>query len=173
MKQLFISFTFLIAACSVYSQKNTTDRKASFENYGQYLYSHLQLAHETFYKGEFDTLKKNYLFLVSFNIDTNGKIINYNIDEETIIPLVVKNYTKKIIYLTSGRWLPEVKDCKEVISDTITCKISIREKAVISWENLKKVESENPIDLQKDFKLTRAMKFKENEPNHSYLFLTY
>jgi hypothetical protein len=170
MKKIFsFSCVFVSLYSYTFSQKNTTDRTANLMQYGQYIQAVLQGNHEAHYKAEFDTLSKwQYSFLVSFNIDTAGKLINLKMDEETFIPNIIKAYTQRLFYSTSGHWYPEIKNCLTILSSTITCHVSIVKKFTSSEERMRQFAKD-----ENELKLTRASIFNSNEPNHCSVILTY
>jgi hypothetical protein len=101
------------------------DRVASFENYGQYIQPIINQIHDNNYKKEFAELKDNYVFWVYFQIDTTGSVINLHNKQKLKVPAIVVDYVYKLINKTSGKWSPEVKNCRLSVSDTIVCQFAM------------------------------------------------
>jgi hypothetical protein len=170
-EKLYLVLLFFLLSISTFSQKNT-DRSASFMHYGLYIQPFIEIHHNYFYKGELDSLKEDFFIEISFNIDTNGRIINYRIKNENY-PAIVKKYIKDLIYSTNNKWLPEIKNCIPQISETIICyffmyskKITISER----MENRQKEFHKNYLDTS----LKEPPPHPEfNKPNTCFIFLKY
>lgn len=168
MKKIFlIPITLLLIVKCCYSQDVSLNRVATFKQYGQYIHYYLKPQHEFTYKGELDTIKKQFMFIVSFKIDTKGDIVEYETEKKEVIPLVVTDYVKKVFFFTSGRWQPEIKNCVVVKSDKIRCIVSILPKELFSYSS--KLGREFTMeDLKKDI-----VNLNLNEPNTCFLYLNY
>ena len=169
MKKIFlipISLLFICKFC--YSQDSSLNRVASFKNYGQHIYFYLKPQHESIYKGELDTLKEQNFFLISFKIDIYGNVVEYETDKKYNIPEVVINYIKKIIYLTSGNWKPEISNCSIVQSEKILCEIALTPKSFFS----DKLNGKKELKLE-DLKVKDIPQLNLNDPNRCFLFLNY
>lgn len=167
MKNIIALICILIPAIC-FSQRSAIDRNASYKHYGQYLQAELQLTHQLQYKGEFDSLKGNYTFLVTFNVDTPGNVINFSFDEKVPTPAVVKNYSKNLIMSTSGKWLPQIKNCRVVESELLTCQVHIIKKVIINKEFYDKL-----AETDSDFVITKANSFDASKPNCFALIISY
>jgi hypothetical protein len=168
MKKIFlIPIVFLLISNICYSQDTTLNRVASFKNYGQNIHFYLKPQHEFIYKGELDTIKEQFNFIVSFKIDIKGNIVEYETDKKENIPIVVVNYIQKVIYLTSGNWYPEIKNCKVVKSDKIRCIVNIFPRDLFSY-NSKLGRSFTLEDFKKGI-----INLNLNEPNTCFLYLNY
>jgi hypothetical protein len=61
----------------------------------------------------------NFEIKATCNIDTLGNIINLKIENMNKL-IATENFIKKRIMGSSGSWLPAIKNCTLVVSDTIT-----------------------------------------------------
>jgi hypothetical protein len=123
MKKIILITIALLLVCKFsFSQDTSISRVASFKNYGQHIQFYLRPQHEFIYKGELGTLKEHFIFVVSFKIDVNGNVVEYDAQKKDGIPEVVSNYIKKLIYLTSGNWHPEIKNCTFPVVGQLTTK---------------------------------------------------
>jgi|GEM_PF-4242299 len=119
---LILSFHFAVG-------QSNTDRLASYKNNGQHLQTSIRGWHDFNYKGQLDGVKKiSYSFLVLFQIDTTGHIINIRFNKEDDVPDVVRNYALTLLKTTDGDWKPQVHNCRQLLSDTITCKFFFAKK---------------------------------------------
>jgi hypothetical protein len=169
MKKLILfPIALLLTTKFCYSQDTSLNRVASFKNYGQHIQFYLKTQHELIYKGELDTIKEQFIFMVSFKIDVNGKVVEYKSDLQDDIPMVVVNYIKKVIYSTSGSWHPEIKNCRIVKSDKILCRVNIYPKNFF----INKLKADYELKLE-DLKVFKVPILNFNEPNRCYLDLNY
>jgi hypothetical protein len=168
MKKIFLIPIALLLICKFsYSQDTTLNRLASFKKYGQYIHYYLKLHHEFTYKGELDSIKEPFMFIVSFRIDEKGNVVEYETEKKEEIPPVVVNYVNKLIFSTSGGWYPEIKHSKIVKSDKIRCILNISPKDFFSYKS----------KLYDDYLIKNLYKPVPNlnfdEPNTSFLFLIF
>ena len=168
MKKLipfFLAFLLINGFC--YSQDTALSRSASFKKYGQYIQPYLKSVHESTYKGQLDSFKNHFLYIISFRIDSNGKIVEYDCSKKEEIPIVVYEYVKSIIYMTSGGWSPEIKNCELVKSEKIQCQVSISPKNFF-FSKLKEIKKSD-----EDLKLHITEEFNFEKPNRCFLHLNY
>jgi len=122
--KFILSLIFLTSVFCSKAQQNT-DRVTTYKNYGQYIQVPLRASHNFNYKNELAGLKEDYVFWLYFQIDTTGKIINLRDKHKANVPQLVVDYAYNLINRTSGQWNPEIKNCRVVVSDTITCQVEI------------------------------------------------
>jgi|GEM_PF-3265987 len=140
MKQI-ITVLFLSILYQVHAQNDTnrlsfygitgqksTDRLATYENHGQYIRLIMDRLHMSIYKKEFAGLQEDYVFWIYFQIDTTGKVVNLRAKHKPGVPDIVIEYGYKLLKKTDGQWNPEVKNCQQVLSDTIICQFEITKK---------------------------------------------
>lgn len=173
MKKLLIFLGLFVFTTHAYSQLNLLDRSTSLMNYGQYIHPYIKLKHESNYKGELDSLKKDYLFLISFNVDTFGILVNYKIKSDEKIPELVKSYIQKLIYTTSGSWLPEIKNNKLVLSSNIICQVSLSRKIDFNKIYSRETKLDDINKLLENFKPLKENGFIPNQINYCFFYLTF
>ncbi len=100
--------------------QNKIGRSAGFKDYGQYLQPYIGISHNADYKSQFTDYCEDYLIIMKFNIDTTGNIINAKSISDRVPESVLK-YIVDLFNKTDRQWQPQIKDCKEIVSDTITC----------------------------------------------------
>ena len=170
-KTTLLSLVLLLASVSSNAQMNT-DRSASFLYYGQYLQPFIEVQHKYFYRGQLDSLREDFMVDCSFNIDTSGKIINYQLKDEGSSS-VLEKYVKELIYLTSGQWQPEARNCISQVSEKIFCRIFLTSKKI----NLNERMENNDKELKKLFSDPNSLPTNPieelNKPNRIFIFLTY
>jgi hypothetical protein len=117
-KILIFLLLLLIQSDYVYSQK-LANREASLYRYGQTVYPFFKSLHETYYRNQFDGQWKQYEALISFNIDTLGKMENIKLESTKSLPDSVTSYMKELLLKSNGLWIPSVKNGIEDLSDTV------------------------------------------------------
>jgi len=122
-----LCFLFVVISLNGFAQ-SATDRLAGYKYYGQYIQPPVRASHASHYNDELLGLKEDYTFHILFQIDTAGKIINLHSKHQPKVPQVVIDYAYALIKTTNGQWKPEVKNCRIVVSDTITCQFHVVKK---------------------------------------------
>jgi hypothetical protein len=169
MKKIILISTVLLLVCKLcYCQDSSLNRVASFKNFGQQIHYYLKSQHEFIYKCELCTLVEKFTFVVSFKIDVKGNIVEYETNKKEGIPEVVVNYIKKVIYLTSGSWHPEIKDCSIVKSDKILCRVDIFPENYFSYE----FKRDHELTIE-DLTIDTSLLLNYDEPNWCFLILKY
>ena len=138
MRNNIISF-FLLALFvqnSAFSQEN---REAYLKGYN-----------DTNYYRYFDTLNKltgtalqqlnhSYDCDVVFKVDTNANIIDFEIIEipGAELPTIAKIYIRELFSSANGKWQPQVKDSKKVVSDDMVYRVGLIKKSQTMEERIK------------------------------------
>lgn len=173
MKKKLVLLLIVTLFFHIGHSQNNTDRIASFLQYGQYLQPYLELQHNYFYKGELDSLHKDFKLVITFQIDTDGQIINYK-NQSDSLPELVKQYVNRLIYLTTGRWKPEVKNCSLRVSDTIKCYVYLKSKKISLNDRMNNLEEEIKKKFFSNEPSPPNLVLSElNDPNHCAIFLNY
>ena len=171
MKKTLIFIILLFAFNNAKTQNILINRSATYLNYGQYLQI-LSLEHQMRYKGELDSLKEDYVFIATFNIDLLGQLINLSIENESQIPNIVQIYCKNILLSTSGKWLPEIQNCSPVISSKLKCEFGLFKKKTLEKKYKEQYSIEtNTSRLLENFKITNIVDMKSKK--NCYIFLSY
>ena len=159
--------------------QNNTDRLAGYKNDGQHLQTTLRGWHDIHYNGRLKNFNISFSFLIYFQIDTTGHLININFNEEDEVPAVVRDYAVTLLQTTNGFWKPQIRNCRLVTSDTITCKFFFAKKqSQGDWvinkeeqlENERKLDPERP-DLRRTS--SKTLNFKSYLDNHCWVVLGY
>ncbi len=68
-----------------------------------------------------ESLDSRYEVYTTFKLDTNGNVVELQINELPIckVPQTVKDYIAKLLYLSNGKWVPFAKSNQRVVSDDI------------------------------------------------------
>jgi hypothetical protein len=177
--KMIIALFLLLASVQSHSQNNT-DRLASYKNDGQHLQTSVKGWHDMHYKGELKEVKKiTYTFLVMFQIDTTGHLINISFNKEDDMPEAVKNYALTLLKTTDGQWKSQVRSCRQVLSDTITCKFSFAKKQTPE-ELLKNKDQHEENARMLDYTSadhpsisTKTLDFKSYLDNHCWVVIGY
>ena len=98
------------------------------------------------YKGQLNQSCGEYIIKSIFQIDTTGQIINYTSINRIPLPSKVENFVKEMIFQTDKQWQSASKNCKKVISDTITIITFLNVKCKSNSNDLNSMSSEiNPF----------------------------
>ncbi|MEI9913231.1 MAG: hypothetical protein WDO71_28455 [Bacteroidota bacterium] len=172
MKRLLFLVTGLLIIETQVAGQNKIDRSASFKNYGQYLQPYISSSHNAVYKKQFSGYCEDYVVVVKFNIDTSGNIINTNTISDKASEIAV-SYVMDLLKITSHQWEPQVKDGKEVVSDTITCFFYLFNNLVTPKDRGRKASEEIEKVLSDDTYKADYSPYvaRKSEINYCYVFL--
>ena len=125
-KKIILSILFLVLLKSekVFSQSNRDAVINGYMSMYEYLYfdSLNKLSNH-----QLSDFKNSYTFYLTFKIDTTATVIDLEIIEipGAELPSFIKIYMEKLVKSTNGRWLPQIKDSKKVISDEMMYQVGL------------------------------------------------
>jgi hypothetical protein len=115
----FLGIIILFAISHAFSQE-TLNRPAMYYKFGHELGPHIKGWHDYNYNEEMSEMKDDFDVVTTFQVDTKGKVVNLNVQKHVGSEKITA-YVSKLVMTTSGGWLPQIRNSKEVLSDTITC----------------------------------------------------
>lgn len=176
-----ITSILLILSFQLASGQSNTDRLASYKNDGQHLQTSVKGWHTQYYKGQLNGLNISYSLLVFFQIDTTGHLVGINFNPEDDVPAIVRDYAVTLLKTTDGYWKPQVRNCRQVLSDTITCKFFFAKKQTLEEllankdekkENEIILDYTNPNPQRRKFS-SKTLDFKSYLDNHCWVVIGY
>jgi hypothetical protein len=100
--------------------QDSLNRPTMYYKFGHYLGPHIKGWHDYNYNDEMGEMKDDFDVVTTFQIDEKGKIVHLNVQKH-IGSEKITAYVTKLVMTTNGGWLPQIRNSKEVLSDTITC----------------------------------------------------
>jgi hypothetical protein len=142
-KLLFVIFFFtIIYMGKVSSQENREATLSGYNNQNYYLY--FDSIAKLIKYDELDRLNNSYHFYVTFKVDIEGKVMEFEIIEVpgAEVPGIVKEYIYLIIKSTDRNWIPQIKNNNKIVSDKLVYLVSLVKKN----QNLRdKVKDSEPV----------------------------
>jgi hypothetical protein len=114
MRTVILCFVSLIIQKESFSQVNSD---AYINNYNEPS-SYFDSVHNSL-STQLNCLNTSFYCHIAFRVDTNGMTTDLEIIEVPVakLPDMVKTYIKALIRSSDGKWAPQVKDSRKVISD--------------------------------------------------------
>jgi hypothetical protein len=172
-----IIFTILCLALlkpgKVFSQENREAFLRGYNNRNEYLYF------DSVNKVSNDDLKHldhTFSFYVVFKIDTTATVIDFEIIEipvAEILPAIVKTYIKKLVMSTNGKWLPQIKSYKKVISDEMIYQGDLVKKEQSIGDRMKDSEPIIEYFLGPGISTNERLKKLVVDDHKRYMILSY
>jgi hypothetical protein len=147
---LFCFVTYLGITKKCFAQK-LANREAQLHIYGKDINPFFENSHSGYYRNQFKGTLALYRALISFTVDTFGKINGLKLETSKPLPDSATNYMKELVLKTDKLWKPPVKNGIEDVSDSVFIHFTIVRKRFSGTQQYAVLQKETD-ELSKEYR---------------------
>jgi len=122
-----ILFLITIQSGKLFSQDNRDAILKGYQSKYEYVYFDSINKLSSY---ELNNFKNSFSFYITFRVDTNSVVTEFEIIEipGLQLPVPIKTYIEKLIKSSNGLWSPQIKNSKKVVSDEFIYQMDLMKK---------------------------------------------